>query len=249
MLLDRDSLLVDGAILLVDKPLGWTSNDIVAKVRILFRKYYAIPKIKVGHAGTLDPLATGLMVLCIGKKTKDATTLTGEDKTYDATFTLGATTPSYDLETPINATFPTEHISDSDIQKALTALTGDILQLPPNFSAKRLNGKRAYHLARKGESDKALQPVPITIHSFDLEKREGNMLHARIRCSKGTYIRALARDLGVALNSGAHLSALRRIQSGTFSVQNAVTIETLEKFLNMHRITTEGINTEYMNKK
>ena len=232
LLFNKESLLEEGAIILIDKPLGWTSNDVVAKVRILLRNYYGIPKIKVGHAGTLDPLATGLMVLCVGKKTREAMTLTGEDKEYEALFRLGATTPSYDMETEVDATFPTEHITDECIDKAINALRGTIMQKPPIFSAKRVNGKRAYKLARKGVEDD-LPPVEITVHKFEVLERNGNELRAQIACSKGTYIRALARDLGQLLGSGAHLAELRRTRSGNYEIRDAVTLETLEKFLDI----------------
>jgi len=237
LLFNKESLLEEGAIILIDKPLGWTSNDVVAKVRILLRNYYGIPKIKVGHAGTLDPLATGLMVLCVGKKTREAMTLTGEDKEYEALFRLGATTPSYDMETEVDASFPTEHITGECIGKAINALCGTIMQKPPIFSAKRVNGKRAYKLARKGAEDD-LPPVEVTIREFDLLERKGDELRVRIACSKGTYIRALARDLGLLLNSGAHLAALRRTRSGNFVIHDAVTVETLELFLKMTANTT-----------
>lgn len=232
LLFNKESLLEEGAIILIDKPLGWTSNDVVAKVRILLRNYYGIPKIKVGHAGTLDPLATGLMVLCVGKKTREAMTLTGEDKEYETLFRLGATTPSYDMETEVDATFPTEHITDECIDKAINALRGTIMQKPPIFSAKRVNGKRAYKLARKGAEDD-LPPVEITVHKFEVLERNGNELRAQIACSKGTYIRALARDLGRLLGSGAHLAELRRTRSGNYEIRDAVTLETLEKFLDI----------------
>lgn len=232
LLFNKESLLEEGAIILIDKPLGWTSNDVVAKVRILLRNYYGIPKIKVGHAGTLDPLATGLMVLCVGKRTREAMTLTGEDKEYETLFRLGATTPSYDMETEVDATFPTEHITDECIDKAINALRGTIMQKPPIFSAKRVNGKRAYKLARKGVEDD-LPPVEITVHKFEVLERNGNELRAQIACSKGTYIRALARDLGRLLGSGAHLAELRRTRSGNYEIRDAVTLETLEKFLDI----------------
>ena len=232
LLFNKESLQEEGAIILIDKPLGWTSNDVVAKVRILLRNYYGIPKIKVGHAGTLDPLATGLMVLCVGKRTREAMTLTGEDKEYEALFRLGATTPSYDMETEVDATFPTEHITDECIDKAINALRGTIMQKPPIFSAKRVNGKRAYKLARKGAEDD-LPPVEITVHKFEVLERNGNELRAQIACSKGTYIRALARDLGRLLGSGAHLAELRRTRSGNYEIRDAVTLETLEKFLDI----------------
>ncbi|MGP1362148.1 MAG: tRNA pseudouridine(55) synthase TruB [Bacteroides sp.] len=228
--ISKEQLLDLGTILLIDKPLGWTSNDVVSKVRLLLRKYFAISKIKVGHAGTLDPLATGLMVLCVGKKTKDAMHLTGEDKEYEAQFTLGATTPSHDMETAIDAQFPTEHITDALLQKEVEKMCGEQMQQPPIFSAKRINGKRAYKLARRGESEESLPAVPITIHKFEILRREGNFVQARIRCSKGTYIRAIARDLGRLLASGAYLSALRRTGSGAYTLAEAVTLEMLEKY-------------------
>lgn len=229
---NKEQILDEGYILLLDKPLGWTSYDLVAKVRILFRKYYGIPKIKVGHAGTLDPLATGLMILCVGRMTKEAMRLTGEDKEYEASIALGATTPSYDLETEVDATYPTGHITDERLLQAMQSLSGEIEQQPPIFSAKRVNGKRAYTLARKG-AEEDLPPVKVNIFRFELIERMGDNLRARIACSKGTYIRALARDLGRALDAGAHLTALRRTRSGAFSVADAVTIETFEKFLSM----------------
>ena len=229
---NKEQIVEEGLILLLDKPLGWTSYDLVAKVRILFRKYYGILKIKVGHAGTLDPLATGLMILCVGRMTKEAMRLTGEDKEYEATITLGASTPSYDMETEVEATYPTEHISDERLLQAMHSLSGVIAQQPPIFSAKRVNGKRAYTLARKGAAEE-LPPVEVNIYRFELIERVGDMLRTRIACSKGTYIRALARDLGRALDSGAYLTALRRTRSGAYSVADAVTIETFEKFLSI----------------
>ncbi len=220
----------EGHVFLIDKPLGWTSFNVVGKVKFLLKKHLHLKKVKVGHAGTLDPLATGLMVVCVGKATRVAGQLTLDDKEYVATFTLGATTPSYDLETAVDETFPTEHITPALLQQAAQSLTGEIMQEPPLFSAKRVEGKRAYDVARKGKTVE-LKPVPITIHAFEIQRVEGNLLTARIACSKGTYIRALARDFGRLLKSGAHLSALRRTKSGAFHLQDAITVQDLEAFI------------------
>lgn len=224
--------LARGHILLVDKPLAWTSFNVVGKVRYLLRSRLGYSKIKVGHAGTLDPLATGLLVLCIGKATKLAAELTGQNKRYLATFTLGARTASHDLETPIEKGGSFEAISSETIQKTMQALEGNIMQMPPLFSAKRIDGQRAYALARRGQQSN-LTPVPICIHSFRLlayNPLQG-IVTADILCSKGTYIRALARDLGESLGCGAYLSALRRTQSGPFSVDNAVSVGDFEAWV------------------
>lgn len=219
----------DGHVFLVDKPLGWTSFNVVGKVKFLLKKHLHLRKIKVGHAGTLDPLATGLMVVCVGKATRVAGQLTADDKVYEATFTLGSTTPSFDLETEVDETFPTSHITPARIEQACQSLTGAMMQVPPLFSAKRLDGKRAYDLARRGATAQ-LEAVPVTIHEFGISRIEGLQVAARIACSKGTYIRAIARDLGIALDSGAHLSALRRVQSGAFNIEHALTVQDLEAF-------------------
>lgn len=219
-----------GHIFLINKPLGWTSFNVVGKVKHLLRYHLGLRKIKVGHAGTLDPLATGLMVICVGRATRLAAELTGQDKRYEAEFTVGATTPSFDLETPVQDGFPVEHITTELIQEVAVRLTGPQMQKPPLFSAKRVDGKRAYTIARKGE-DMELPPVPIVIHQFEILTTVDNRITASIHCSKGTYIRALARDFGKLLGSAAYLSKLTRTHSGKLSLANAITIPDLETFI------------------
>jgi len=225
-----------GSRLLFDKPLYWTSFDLVNKVRWVLRKATGDRKIKVGHAGTLDPLATGLMIVCTGRETKSIEGLMGLDKEYIATIRLGSTTPSFDLETEIDAEFPTDHITDGLIEKTLSDMLGKQMQVPPAFSAKSIDGKRAYELARKGEM-KEPAPVMIEIKEMEVLEREGNELTITALCSKGTYIRSLARDIGIALGSGAHLVALRRTSIGEFSVEDAVTPENFEKFVTLMKQT------------
>ncbi|OCK43892.1 tRNA pseudouridine(55) synthase TruB [Tenacibaculum soleae] len=214
----------NGQVLLIDKPLEWTSFQVVNKLRWHIRKRFDIKKIKVGHAGTLDPLATGLLVICTGKKTKTINEYQGQVKEYTGTITIGATTPSYDLETEINETFATNHITDQLIHETTKQFTGIIQQKPPIFSAIKKEGKRLYELARKGETTE-IKSREITISTFEITSINDNKLNFRVVCSKGTYIRSLAYDFGVALKSGAHLSALRRTKIGNFHVDNAVSIE------------------------
>jgi tRNA pseudouridine55 synthase len=204
-----------GQVLLVDKPLDWTSFQVVNKVRWNIRKDHKIKKIKVGHAGTLDPLATGLLVICTGKKTKEIESFQGQEKEYTGTIVLGGTTPSYDLETEIDNTFPTDHITEYDLQKAVNELTGEITQYPPIFSAVKINGKRAYESARKGEEVKT-NPRIVTVSKFEIDNTNFPEVNFTIVCSKGTYIRTIASDLGKLLNNGGHLSALRRERIGEF---------------------------------
>ena len=215
----------NGQILLFDKPLEWTSFQVVNKVRWLIRKNCGIKKIKVGHAGTLDPLATGLLIICTGKFTKKIQELQGQEKEYTGTFTLGATTPSYDLETEIDNTFPTDHLSAEKLQQATEQFTGDIEQFPPVFSAIKKDGKRLYEYARKGEEVK-INSRTVNISSFELTDIELPNVDFKVSCSKGTYIRSLSHDFGKAVESGAHLSALRRTKIGDFNVENAFTIDT-----------------------
>ena len=214
----------NGIVLLIDKPLHWTSFQAVNKIRWALKKAYGIKKIKVGHAGTLDPLATGLLVICTGKMTKEINTFQGQEKEYTGTITIGSTTPSYDLETEIDQTFPTDHITESLIHEATSQFTGIIQQLPPVFSAIKKDGKRLYEFARAGESVE-IKPRTVNITSFDITSIEDNRLGFRVVCSKGTYIRSLAHDFGKALNSGAHLSELRRTRIGNFKVNEAKTID------------------------
>lgn len=214
----------EGEILLVDKPLTWTSFDVVKKIRYPLSKFYKVKRFKVGHAGTLDPLATGLLVICTGKKTKEITGLIAEDKEYTGVIQLGSTTPSYDLETEIDQTFPVDHITTDLIQNIIPDFTGEIIQMPPIFSAKKVNGQRAYDIARKG-GEVELKQNKITIHNLELELVDNHQIKFKVSCSKGTYIRSLAFDIGSALNSGAHLIELRRNRSGDFDVKNAKSID------------------------
>ncbi len=218
----------EGTAILVDKPLGWTSFNVVGKIRTLIHRATGDRTIKVGHAGTLDPLATGLLVICTGRATKQIDSLMNGKKEYLATLKLGETTPSFDLETPPDGQFPTEHITPALIAETLKNFMGIQHQTPPLFSAKYINGKRAYKYARKG-IEVALEPVPIEIFEMEMLNFEPPLLTLRICCSKGTYIRALARDIGVALGSGAHLVALRRTVSGDFRISEALSIQELEK--------------------
>lgn len=211
----------NGQVLLIDKPLNWTSFQAVNKLRWEIRQAFNIKKIKVGHAGTLDPLATGLLIICTGKMTKQINTFQGQDKEYTGTFVLGSTTPSYDLETEINQTFPTEHISRALIHETTKRFIGDIEQFPPVFSALKKDGKRLYEYARAGEHVE-VKSRTVQISEFEITKIEGTAIDFRVVCSKGTYIRSLAHDFGKALQSGAHLSVLRRTKIGDFDVKNAI---------------------------
>ena len=221
---------LNGQVLLIDKPLNWTSFQVVNKLRWEIRHAFNIKKIKVGHAGTLDPLATGLLVICTGKMTKQINTFQGQDKEYTGTFVIGSTTPSYDLETEIDHTFPTDHITDELIHQTTQQFIGDIEQFPPVFSAIKKDGKRLYEFARAGE-DVEITSRTVTISEFEITKIDGNNIDFRVVCSKGTYIRSLAHDFGKALNSGAHLSVLRRTKIGSFDVANALSPEAFIKSL------------------
>lgn len=220
----------EGQVILIDKPLEWTSFQVVNKVRWLIKRHYNIKKIKVGHAGTLDPLATGLLILCAGKFTKRIETFQAQQKEYTGTITLGATTPSYDLETEVDATFPLSEITEAEIYAATAQFTGEIQQRPPIFSALKKEGKRLYEYARAGE-EVEIPSRTITISEFEITQIELPLVHFRVACSKGTYIRSLAHDFGKALNNGGHLSALRRTKIGDFSVANAISITEFEERL------------------
>lgn len=217
-----------GQVLLIDKPLTWTSFQVVNKLRWAIRKAYAIKKIKVGHAGTLDPLATGLLVICTGKMTKQINTFQGQEKEYTGTFVVGSTTPSYDLETEIDATFTIDHITEDLIHKTTKQFIGKIEQYPPVFSAIKKDGKRLYEFARAGEAVE-IKSREIEITEFEITgiitQKNSIELNFRVVCSKGTYIRSLAHDFGKALKSGAHLSVLRRTRIGDFKVENALSPE------------------------
>jgi len=222
----------NGQVLLVDKPLEWTSFQVVNKLRWQIKQRFKLKKIKVGHAGTLDPLATGLLILCTGNETKNIDSYQAQIKEYTGIFTIGATTPSYDLETTIDKTFDISHITPSLIEETRKQFIGTIQQKPPIFSAIKHDGKRLYDLARKGETAE-IKSREITIFEFEITKIEMPNLHFRVVCSKGTYIRSLAFDFGKALNSGAHLSALRRTKIGEFSVDNAFSVESFIKKLSV----------------
>lgn len=211
----------DGKVLLIDKPLTWSSFQAVNKVKWALKKHLGLKKLKVGHAGTLDPLATGLLIICTGKFTKRIPELQGMVKEYTGTFQIGATTPSYDLETEINETFSTEHITEAQLQETVQQFLGEIDQKPPVFSAIKKDGKRLYEHARKGE-EVEIAARKTTIYEFELTRIALPEVDFRVVCSKGTYIRSLAYDYGVALNSGAHLTALRRTKIGEFDVVNAI---------------------------
>lgn len=224
----------NGELILVDKPLNWTSFDVVGKIRNSTR----IKKIKVGHAGTLDPLATGLLIICTGKLTKKVDEFLAEEKEYTGTITLGASTPSYDLETEINHTYPTDHITEQMIMEAAKSFVGEIEQVSPLYSALRIDGERAYHKARRGEEIK-MKARKVRIEAFEITKIEMPIIHFRIVCSKGTYIRSIAHDIGKILESGSHLSSLRRTRSGNFKIEDAWNLEEL-----ILRIKTERFEKE-----
>ncbi len=209
-----------GEILLFDKDLDWTSFDLVRKLRNFLCRRTGVKKLKVGHAGTLDPKATGLMIVCTGKETKNIDQIQAKEKEYVATIKLGATTPSYDLETAENETFPTDHLTPELIKKALANFIGENDQIPPLFSAIKIEGKRAYEHARKG-SDMVLAPKKITISELELLSFSKEEIKLRVVCSKGTYIRALARDLGASLESGAYLVGLIRTRIGDLKLEDA----------------------------
>lgn len=220
---------IEGEILYIDKPLGWTSFDAVKRIRGAITRRLGVKKIKVGHAGTLDPLATGVMIITTGRATKRIEELQAGVKEYVATLEIGATTPSFDLETKIDATYPADHVTAEKVREVLKRFTGRIEQIPPAFSAIKIDGKRAYKMARKGQTPE-LKPKVLVIDSIELEDFgdvPGGRKKAVIRvvCSKGTYIRALARDIGLALESGAHLTALRRTRVGDVDIDSCDTVD------------------------
>ncbi len=218
----------EGQVLLIDKPLGWTSFQVVNKVRWLIRKKFDLKKIKVGHAGTLDPLASGLLIICTGKFTKKIDTYQAQEKEYTGTITLGATTPSYDLETDFDRTFDLSGIISEKIKEATSEFLGEIQQQPPVFSALKKDGKRLYEFARAGE-DVVIPKRIVNISAFEILNIELPHIDFRVVCSKGTYIRSLAHDFGKALNNGGYLSALRRTKIGEFNVDNSISILEFEE--------------------
>ena len=213
----------EGYVAVIDKPYEWTSADVVRKIKFQLRKC-GYPKIKIGHAGTLDPLATGILLVCIGRATKRVDALQAERKEYVAELQLGATTPSGDMEHPIDHTYPTEHITREMVEEALQSLTGEREQLPPLYSAKKVQGVRAYEFAREGV-EVELKRALINIYAMELMEYDLPRIKIRVECSKGTYIRSLAFEIGEALNSGAYLSSLRRTRSGEFCVENAHSLD------------------------
>lgn len=221
---------LEGVVLLIDKPLGWTSFQTVNAIKWAIRRKFNLKKIKVGHAGTLDPLATGLLLICTGRATKTISKLQGQPKEYSGCITIGATTPSYDLETEIDKTFETSHITKKAIEDAALSLTGEIEQRPPLFSALKKDGKRMYEYARKGQNVE-VPTRKVLISEFEITAVQQKEISFRVCCSKGTYIRSLAYDLGLALDSGAYLSSLKRTKIGAYDVNNAVHPETFKEKL------------------
>ena len=224
-------VFTEGCLFLVDKPLEWTSFDVVNKLRFTIRYAINVKKIKVGHAGTLDPLASGLLLVCAGKYTKSISELQGMNKAYTGIIRLGATTPTYDAESEPDSTFPVDHIKYDDIVEAAEKLTGKIEQMPPVYSAIKVKGQTAYSLARRGKKVE-LEPRSIEIIGFEITKVDGNDVHFFVSCSKGTYIRSLAHDFGKILDSGAYLAELRRVSIGPYNVKDALSIEDITEIIN-----------------
>tara|TARA_B100000900_G_scaffold405419_1_gene414985 strand:+ start:113 stop:811 length:699 start_codon:yes stop_codon:yes gene_type:complete len=222
--------ILEGQLLLVDKPLEWTSFQVVNKLRWALRTKYKLKKIKVGHTGTLDPLATGLLLICTGKMTKKISEIQALEKAYDGIITLGTTTPSYDLETAIDQNFYINHITKQQLDTARKKFVGEIDQYPPIYSAIKKEGKRLYEYARKGEKIK-IESRKVTLYAFNFTKIDIPQVHFHVRCSKGTYIRSLAHDFGKALESGAHLSQLRRTAIGAYSVEDSLTPDQISEKL------------------
>jgi tRNA pseudouridine55 synthase len=242
---EKVSVFEEGEVLLFDKPVYWTSFDLVNKVGIMIRSTFGIKKLKVGHAGTLDPLASGLMIICTGKATKRIDTFRDLDKEYVATFHLGETTPSFDMETETDYQYPTDHITEKMIAGVLTGFLGEQKQLPPMYSAKLISGKRAYEFARKG-IEKTLEPVTVIFREIELLSFDIPEVKIRMVCSKGTYIRSFARDLGKALESGSYLSSLERTAIGEYHIQNAFSLDKFKEHLEQMNPTgcSEKIRTK-----
>ncbi len=228
-----DTNLEQGIAVAVDKPYRWTSADVVRKASAALR-YIGKKKVKVGHAGTLDPLATGILIICIGKATKQAEAIQAQTKEYIAEIMLGATTPCCDLEQEVDATFPTEHITREMVESALLEFKGEQLQVPPIFSAKLIDGKRAYEYARKGEPVE-MRKALVNIYDIELLSYEMPKITIKVTCSKGTYIRAIARDLGLALGSGGHLTGLVRTKNGEFTMADTITVEELTEMIQLQK--------------
>lgn len=229
-----------GEVIAINKPYRMSSFGALAHVRFLISKKLRIKRVKIGHAGTLDPLATGVLILCTGKKTKEIEKLMLHDKEYTATLQLGATTPSYDLEHDVDATFPTQHIDKPLIEKTLIQFQGDISQVPPAYSACKINGDRAYDLKRKGQEVR-LQPKTVHIDKLELTAFDAKKMQMSIRvvCGKGTYIRSLARDIGRALGSGAYLTALCRTRVGSFRIEDCIDFDHFQQWLDLQEIDSQ----------
>ena len=219
---------LQGYIQPIDKPYTWTSFQVVNKLKYILKNDYGLKKIKIGHAGTLDPLATGLLIICIGKATKQIEALQSGEKEYTGTFALGATTPCFDLEKPIDATYPTSHITEEMLHTVAQSFIGETEQVPPTFSAVKINGRRAFDYARNNDAVE-LKSKRITISAFELTRIAMPEVDFRIVCGKGTYIRSIARDFGAALDSGAHLKALRRTRIGDFKIEDAMHIDNVRE--------------------
>lgn len=241
----KKSIFEEGQVLLFDKPVYWTSFDLVNKVRIIIRSTFGIKKIKVGHAGTLDPLASGLMIVCTGKATRKIDDFRDLDKEYIATIHLGESTPSFDLETETDNRYPTDHITEEMVKDVLAGFLGEQKQLPPMYSAKLISGKRAYEFARKG-IEKKLDPVSVFFREIELLSFEIPEIKVRVLCSKGTYLRSFARDFGTALKSGGYLSSLERTAIGAFHVRNAYSLDKFQEYIEQMNSTccSETIRNE-----
>ena len=226
--IEKSSHFVSGTLLLIDKPLEWTSFDVVKKVRNLIKKKLQIKKIKVGHSGTLDPLATGLLIVCTGEFTKRIEEIQGQEKTYTGQFTLGATTPSFDRETKVNHTFNTAHITKQLLEETTKQFVGEITQIPPIFSALKKDGKRLYDFARENE-EVEIKERKVMVHSFEITDINFPEVNFKISCTKGTYIRSIANDFGRALNSGAYLSKLCRTKIGKYNLKDAFSLNEVEE--------------------
>ncbi len=222
--------LKEGHTLLIDKPYKWTSFQVVNKIKHIVRHEFGLKKLKIGHAGTLDPLATGLLIVCMGKATKKIESYQAEEKEYTGTFILGASTPCFDMEKPVDATYPIDHITETLILETTKQFIGEIQQIPPIFSAVKINGKRAFDYARKNE-DINIEPKKIFIKTFEITRIDLPEIDFRIECSKGTYIRSIARDYGTALGSGAYLSKLCRERIGRFQRIDALNIDSIKEYL------------------
>lgn len=221
---------IDGEVICINKPLNWTSFQLVAKIRNTISKEYNIKKIKVGHAGTLDPLATGVMIVCTGKKTKEIDNFQYQVKEYVTTLKLGEITPSYDAETDVVEKKPIDHLTDENIKNTIKKFVGEIQQIPPEYSAVKVNGKRAYELARAGE-EVTLKPKTLVIDEIEVINIDKPFVTIRVVCSKGTYIRALARDIGESLGVGAYITALQRTRIGSTTIDSCISIDELEQYI------------------